>query len=411
MIHSLPQSLIESAKKMVYRQLNEDTDRISLSSLKDSFDNAIAKHLATPAGSSERRMSSRAARAAVQEHVGVDVKTGQTKSLLGQNQKLQKASSGYNLDGKDSITLEDGSGVETTGLALAPAYEHGKFKLCPNSHSCKTACLGKTAGGYFQYGGGSDLTVFKGPRLNGLNRTHALMKNPEAFAVRLHDEIQASKYNAELNGNKLGVRLNVLSDIHPKVFKSIMDAHPDVQFYDYTKNNSNPVAPNHHITYSSTGVSQPAGLNGVTHDIENPHQNWHQMRNRLEQGHNVAMVFSNTKTLPKEIHCQETGKAYNIINGDMHDYRPLDGKDVNGKGVVVGLTRKAKNMSDANAAHKSGGFIVHYDPKYVMEGGKQKRDEQGEPIPTNHTVSIAPQKRKTMVLDNDSNKVDIEKGE
>lgn len=408
MIHSLPQSLIDTAANMLqcHLYLNEDTDRqTTLSSLKDAFDTALSQHLSYPAGSSERRASSRNARAVVESHIGIDEKTGQTRSLLGQNQKLMKAGKTSKESGGNPVTLDDGSGVETTGLSLSPAHESGKFKLCPNSKSCKTSCLGKTSGGYFQFGGGKDLNVYKGPRLNGLNRTHALIKNPGEFAVRLHDEIQAAKYTSELNGNKLGVRLNVLSDIHPKVFKSLMDAHPDVQFYDYTKNNSDPIAPNHHLTYSSTGVSQPAGLNGLREGVDNPHQNWHQMRNRLESGHNVAMVFSNNKTLPRAVHCQESGNSYHVISGDDHDYRPLDGKDSNGNGLIVGLKRKAATMSDASAAKDSSGFIVHYDPMYEREGKVQKKDEYGNSIPTNHVVHIAKQSKKMIVLDNDSNKV------
>ena len=84
------------------------------------------------------------------------------------------------------------------------------------------------------------MDALKGPRLSSHNRTQALLRDPGAFAVRLHDEIAAKKAQADLSGNQLGVRLNVLSDLHPKILKPIMDAHPDVQFYDYTKNNTAP---------------------------------------------------------------------------------------------------------------------------------------------------------------------------
>ncbi|HET8685131.1 MAG TPA: hypothetical protein VFM18_00545, partial [Methanosarcina sp.] len=346
-----------------------------------------------PIGSPERRQSSRDARLKIQKYVGTDSTTGQTKPLLTTNQKLKKANS-------SELTLPDGSGVETTGLSLSPAYEHKNFKVCPNSHSCKTSCLGKTSGGNFVYGGGKDLEAIKGPRLNHYNKTQAFIHEPKAFAIRLHDEIHAAKSVAALNGSHLGVRLNVLSDIHPKVYKSLMQAHPDVSFYDYTKNNVEPVAPNHHLTYSSTGATQPTETSGLDKHVENPHGNWTMMRKRLDQGHNVAMAFSHNKILPQHVHDQETGKTYKVISGDEHDFRPIDEK-----GVVVGLTRKAQNMSNKTASHESNGFFVHYDPKPKMQGGKIAKDEHGNPIATNTTVHIAPQKRKTILLDNDSKNV------
>lgn len=378
--------------RKLYIQLTEGKhESPSIHTLKSAFDSALHEHLSYPFGSTERRISSRNARLGVEKHIGKDGITGQTRSLLAANTKLKKAST------HEDLTLPDGSGIETTGLALSPAYEHGNFKVCPNSHSCRTSCLGKTSGGYFQFGGGSDLDTYKGPRLNGLNKTHGLIKDPKSFAIRLSDEIHAAKSVAAMNGDHLGVRLNVISDIHPKVYESLIKAHPDVTFYDYTKNNVKPVAPNHHLTFSSTGVTQPEGLNGVTSHIENPHQNWGLVRKKLDNGHNVAMAFSHNKILPKEVHDTETGKQYKVISGDEHDFRPLDEK-----GVIIGLKRKAQNMSNKNAAHESQGFFVHYDPKPKMEDGKMAKDEHGEPIPTNTVVHIAPQKRHAIVIDNDS---------
>jgi len=231
-----------------------------------------------------------------------------------------------------------------------------------------------------------------------------MIKNPEEFAVRLHDEINAHKILAQHEGYKLGVRLNVLSDIHPKIHESIIKAHPDVDFYDYTKNNVEPIAPNHHLTYSSTGVSQPKYVTGLSHDIENPHQNWKLMRKKLDTGKNVAMAFSDQHSLPKKVHDMETGKEYHVISGDEHDFRPLD-KQINpGEGVIVGLRNKSKIGSPTKSAEQSNGFFVHYDPKHMKKNGKLVRDENGNPIPTNHVVHIAPQKSKIVMVDNDSKK-------
>jgi hypothetical protein len=310
---------------------------------------------------------------------------------LTANKKLQKAG--------QVLTLADGSGVETVGLTLAPAYQHNKFNTCPNRISCQDDCLGKTSGGFHRFGGGLD--EFKGPKLVYLKRTHAMIMDPHAFIVRLHDEINIAKYKAEMNGNHLGVRLNVLSDLHPKIFKTLILAHPDVTFYDYTKNNIDPIAPNHHITYSSTGISQFAGYNGLTHSIDNPNSNWHQMRKRLHQGHNVAMVFSHSSVIPSTVYDEETGHTFHVISGDEHDFRPIDGRHPSGHGYIVGLTNKNKTVSHSNAALLSKGFIVHYDPKFQTQGKKTIKDADGNRIPTNTTVVVPTQRRQIFTFNND----------
>ncbi len=182
--------------------------------------------------------------------VGVD---GKTKRLLTTNGKLLKTETG--IEGGVPIELPDGRNIESAGLAISPAFKVGKFSTCPNSASCAQECLGKTSGGYFAYGGGADLDAMKGTRLRSFRMTQAMFREPEAFAIKLNEEIFSLKKVAEKNGNALAIRLNVLSDIDPKVHKAIIEANPDVLFYDYTKMKYRPVAPNHHYTYSSTGLS------------------------------------------------------------------------------------------------------------------------------------------------------------
>jgi hypothetical protein len=237
------------------------------------------------------------------------------------------------------------------------------------------------------------------------------MRNPEAFAVKLHDEIEAAKLMAQQNGNHLGVRLNVLSDINPQVYKSLMQAHPDVSFYDYTKNNTDPIASNHHYTYSSTGVSQPdAPGSGVV----NENQNWKQMRKRLDTGSNVAMAFSNKEILPEEVHDADTGKVYKVINGDSHDFRPLDIQPDGADGVIVGLKNKKATGKIEEAAKDSKGFFVHYDPQwktdekggYLREASPGPSPNTGKPllgsrVPQNRRVVISPQVRGQTILTND----------
>ena len=290
--------------------------------------------------------------------VGVD---GKTKRLLTTNGKLLKTETG--IEGGVPIELPDGRNIESAGLAISPAFKIGKFSTCPNSASCAQECLGKTSGGYFAYGGGADLDAMKGTRLRSFRMTQAMFREPEAFAIKLNEEIFSLKKAAEKNGNALAIRLNVLSDIDPKVHKSIIDANPDVLFYDYTKMKYRPVAPNHHYTYSSTGLSQKAGLNGLTVDVDNPHSNWSQMRQWLDGGQNVAMAFSSKKGLPESVIDEVTGKIYRVVDGDAYDFRPMDAQPQGSDGVIIGLKNKAMTRKESMAAQDSNGFFVQYDPK------------------------------------------------
>ena len=369
-----------------------DHENPTISSLAKAFDEAIAHHLSLHPEA--RAANSIRASEALAEHIGRNSNNG-AKDLLGKNAKLIKSEKGE----EEAIKLPDGRGVETTGLALAPAFEKGKFTTCPNSHSCKAECLGKTSGNYFKLGGGKDLSEFKGPRLNSLRKTLGFIHDPHSFAVKLHDEISDAKAIAAQNNNHLGVRLNVLSDINPRVHKSIIEAHPDVTFYDYTKNNTNPIAPNHHYTYSSTGVSQ--------HGVDNPHSNWKQMRRRLNGGDNVAISFTHKGHLPEHIHDEETGKKYRVVNGDTHDFRPLDLQPEGEEGVIVGLKNK-KATGKMNEAHlDSNGFFVHYDPALKMAKSEKTgspiyaRDKKGNTIAQNKDVRIKPQTGGMIPITND----------
>jgi hypothetical protein len=288
-------------------------------------------------------------------------KNGGAKRLLTTNGKLLKTETG--VEGGVPIELPDGRNIESAGLAISPAFKVGKFSTCPNSASCAQECLGKTSGGYFAYGGGADLEAMKGTRLRSFRMTQAMFREPEAFAIKLNNEILSLKTAAAKNGNALAIRLNVLSDIDPKVYKSIIEANPDVLFYDYTKMKYRPIAPNHHYTYSSTGLSQKAGQNGLSVDVDNPHSNWMQMRQWLDDGQNVAMAFSSKKGLPESVLDEATGKIYRVVDGDAYDFRPMDAQPAGFDGVIIGLKNKAMTRKESMAAQDSNGFFVQYDPK------------------------------------------------
>ena len=380
---------------------NKDVNTKSLAAETNA---ALAYHLSLP--QSQRIANSKAAGNKLAPYVGRD-KNGSVKPFLTMNAKLEKAGQGYEAgetyEGASPLEIEDNLGVKTIGMPISPAYQHNKYKVCPNSASCKESCLGTTSGNY------SNEDWW--PQQNSVNKTHAFLSEPGALVVALHNEITKEKLGAEIDGKKLAVRMNVLSDTDPRVWEPLIKAHPDVDFYDYTKMNYDPIAPNHHYTYSSTGVSQPKENTGLDKDIYNPNQNWEQMRQRLDTGSNVAMVFTHNAHLPHEVHDKETGKKYRVIDGTTHDYRPLDKQPEGADGVIVGLRNLDHNKGRNVAAEKSKGFMVHYDPKVEMEPNKRtgeptkkevrvetgKFNKNGKPVmttvPTNRTVEIAPQSK------------------
>ena len=343
---------IPSASADDYEFMTLQPGRANTNSLREAFDRAIQRHLSLPEG--ERIMNSRKAIKALEPYLGKR-KNGSPIAIVGQNAKLLKAQTGS--DDKEAILLPDGRGVETIGVSLYPDYREGEMKLCPNSASCRDQCLGKTSGQYSEaFSGKQEKAGRISVRQRAMNRTMAMMREPEAFAIRLWDDIESARREAERNGNHLGVRLNTLSDLNPIIHKKLIESQPDVSFYDYTKMGYGPVAENHHYTHSSTGLSQG--------NVVNPHTNWPKMRRKLDQGENVAMVFTNKgKELPRFVHDQETGKKYEVIDGRTHDFRPLDMLENQGAdGQIVGLSN-LKATGKRDTAHlDSDGFFVHYDP-------------------------------------------------
>jgi hypothetical protein len=281
--------------------------------------------------------------------------------LLGENGKLEKTRVG-----DYGITYDDKS-VASLGLGLASAQKlNDKTSTCPVSAICEGLCLGDTSGNNMMYGGMAsgelakslEKTSFRaGPRLSQYLKTEAMMVHPDEFVLLLDKEIKAFKRWADKNEYLPAIRLNVTSDIPPKYLKPIIDANPEVIFYDYTKLDSSPVADNHHLTYSSTGVSQTVGNDKVV----NKEQNWDRMKRLLDKGSNVAMAFTSKTDMPSVVVDEASGKEYQVWNGDNYDARFLDPKRDDGVGMIVGLTNKAATLKAPTAAKETNGFFIDYD--------------------------------------------------
>ena len=175
-----------------------------------------------------------------------------------------------------------------------------------------------------------------------INKTLEYLKDPKNFMVNIYKEIVKlqKKY-----GNSLAIRLNGTSDLpfenikvvlEDRYYSNIFEAFPNVQFYDYTKNPRRVLKneiPNYYLTFSRAETKL----------------NIEYSRNVLNEGKNVAMVFS------KDLHEQlvKMGKIVynnrevNVIDGDETDLRFLDMPN-----SIVALKAKGKAIKD------NGGFVI-----------------------------------------------------
>jgi len=242
-------------------------------------------------------------------------------------------------DGNPKLAKSLKLNVLTSVLHLAP-YTLSGFNTCPMaSEGCKKACL-NTAG----RGG----IIKKGEKTNAIQearirKTKLFYNDREEFFRLLVKDIETVIRKAKReNYDKVGIRLNGTSDIRFELYKfeglTIFERFPEVQFYDYTKiHNRKHIPNNYHLTYSLCEDNDDRALIA------------------LENGFNVAAVFRD------ELPAYFLGRE--VINGDDHDYRPMDRK-----GVIVGLKAKGKAKKDTS------GFVRDLDKDAIIlvtEKGKE----------------------------------------
>ena len=223
--------------------------------------------------------------------------------LTKNNQKVEKS-------------LKDG--YLTFILHLAPATLSGK-EVCPKrTPGCTESCLNTSGhGGMFK--AGETTNVVQDARIR---RTKMFWDQREEFIATLKHEIVLAKKQALKLGIKLCIRLNGTSDLSWEKY-GVIEAFPEVQFYDYTKVRGRKVShlPNYHLTFSKA----------ESNDMD--------VRLALSAGMNVAVVFAGD--LPS------TYMGREVVCGDDSDLRFLDPR-----GVVIGLTAKGRAKNDMS------GFVV-----------------------------------------------------
>ena len=218
-------------------------------------------------------------------------------------------------------------GIKTAILYLMPAKQGGT-QLCPMAKTagCEKACL-------FTAGRGAMNSVM----LSRLRKTLYFNQYRELFMQQLHNELIRERAKAKRKGYKLIVRLNGTSDIRweniaVSGYANIMQALPDIQYYDYSKlANRRNVPANYDITFSYSGVEayQPF------------------VQKAIANGERIAVVFRDRSIVEAMLANGETFLGLPVIDGDNSDIRHIEPK-----GVIVALYAKGKARRDQS------GFVV-----------------------------------------------------
>ena len=172
------------------------------------------------------------------------------------------------------------------------------------------------------------------------NRTKLFFEQRNLFLDWLIAEIKTAQNKAIKDNYGFSVRLNGTSDINWNAYKhngkTIFEHFSDVQFYDYTKvgNRFDKLPKNYDLTLSYTGY------------------NWEDCFNVLLNDNNVAVIFNIKKDMP----LPTTYNGFEVIDGDLTDYRPDDKK-----GCIVGLRWKKIKNKVHNEQIRNSVFVVQQD--------------------------------------------------
>jgi hypothetical protein len=224
--------------------------------------------------------------------------------------------------------------VQTLGLSLLPWKYAGMGNLCPFAKNCQTGCLANQGQG-----------PMPGVRRPRAAKTLLWYLARDWFLDKFNREVAAFRRRVPVD-QIAGVRANMFSDISWEDH-GIIDDHPGVTWYDYTKNPNRHgwVRPNYWVTYSHNGLADDLGnVNRV-----------------IAAGHNVSVVFYDDAPgakCGKAAHRQrlpETWRGIPVIDGGKTDWRVEDPR-----GVIVGLRLLARTYASRNESIDSG-FAVRGD--------------------------------------------------
>jgi len=213
-------------------------------------------------------------------------------------------------------------------LSMAPADVAGVGTVCAYAKSCAAICLNETG-----HGPMDDVQRAR------IART-VIWKTERQYCLdRLATELAIWEQRAERKGKRVCARLNMLSDI-PWERYGIIDAFPNIQFYDYSKypKRFGNVRDNYWVTFSRDSESDN------THCLD-----------ILRKGCNVAIAFDDGVCSLGRVNQRKAGtyrfdmperyKRFPVIDGDVTDARWTDPR-----GVWVGLRFKSRSHTQRTYA-------------------------------------------------------------
>lgn len=234
---------------------------------------------------------------------------------------------------KIAKNMKAGVEVKTVALHLSP-YNLSGYQVCPNAtKGCAAACLHTAGNPAYMENKGRARSI----------RTQLFFEKRDFFVAWLVEELTQYVKSAEDEDTKLGCRLNATSDFPWEKLKinngaresvTLFELFPEIEFYDYTKRPNRDVShiKNYSLTFSLAENNDKDAFKA------------------LKGGMNVAVVFDTKRNtpLPKFMReCPEgeylvtSKRGYEVIDGDEHDFRPIDPR-----GVIVGLRAKGDAIGD-----------------------------------------------------------------
>jgi len=206
-----------------------------------------------------------------------------------------------------------GFGYFNAGHHLAPAKLSG-HNVCPDSSpECRALCLNQAGQGeaYLLRADGSQQV-----QQARVKRTHMFQADKVAYVDRLKHEVGLMVRRAKREGMTLCMRLNATSDLPWERLKgtdgkTVLEAYPSIQFYDYTKSQKRALAfmngdlpANYFLTFSRDERPKSEAF-ALTY---------------LALGGRVALCLR----IPKKQAIPATWHGFPCKDGDLHDLRFLD---------------------------------------------------------------------------------------
>lgn len=222
----------------------------------------------------------------------------------------------------DAKTVKGEAKGYLTGVLYMAPFDISGYQVCPKaSEGCKLGCLYTAGRG-----------IYSNTQNARIAKTKAFHEDRTAFIAQLVDEIEALIRKGKRDKLIPVVRLNGTSDLPWEKFAairngvkhgSLMEAFPEVIFYDYTKilgRNKALTLPNYSLTFSLAEDNDKRAVKA------------------LSEGYNVAVVMNVKRKEEKPA----MWSGYPVVNGDETDLRFLD---PNG-GHIVALFPKGKASKD-----------------------------------------------------------------